>query len=43
MDGGVWQATVHGGHKESDTSERLSMHAKTRQYIVMVNIPKETK
>ena len=21
MDGGVWQATVHGGHKESDTTE----------------------
>ena len=30
-------------HKESDTSERLSMHAKTRQYIVIVNNPKETK
>ena len=26
MDGGAWQATVHGGgrgHKESDTTERL--------------------
>jgi len=23
MDGGVWQATVHGGRKESDTTERL--------------------
>ena len=21
MDRGVWQATVHGGHKESDTTE----------------------
>ena len=27
MDRGAWRATVHGGHKESDTSERLSMHA----------------
>ena len=24
MDRGAWQATVHGGHKESDTAERLS-------------------
>ena len=23
MDGGAWQATVHGGRKESDTTERL--------------------
>ena len=21
-----WRATVHGGHKESDTTEQLSMH-----------------
>ena len=21
MDSGAWQATVHGGHKESDTTE----------------------
>ena len=27
MDRGAWQATVHGGHKESDTTERLSVHA----------------
>ena len=26
MDGGAWQATVHGGHKESDTTEQLGMH-----------------
>ena len=23
MDGGAWQVTVHGGHKESDTTEQL--------------------
>ena len=25
MDRGAWQATVHGGHKELDTTERLSL------------------
>ena len=24
MDKGAWRATVHGGHKESDTTEELS-------------------
>ena len=24
LDGGAWRATVHGGHKELDTTERLS-------------------
>ena len=24
MNGGAWRATVHGGHKESDTTERLN-------------------
>ena len=24
MDGGAWWATVHGGHKELDTIERLT-------------------
>ena len=24
MDRGAWGATVHGGHKESDTTERLT-------------------
>ena len=24
MDRGSWQAMVHGGHKESDTSEQLT-------------------
>ena len=27
MDRGAWQATVHGSHKESDSTESLSMHA----------------
>ena len=26
MDGGVWQATVHGVCKESDMTEQLSFH-----------------
>ena len=26
MAGGAWQATVHGGHKELDTTERLHFH-----------------
>ena len=25
LDGGAWQATVHGGHKESDRTERLTL------------------
>ena len=25
MDRGAWQATVHGGHKALDTTERLSL------------------
>ena len=29
MDKGVWQATVHGVAKESDTSEQLSTHTHT--------------
>ena len=35
MDRGAWRATVHGGHKESDTTERLHMHTHathTEQY-----------
>ena len=27
MDRGAWQATVHGGHKELDTTEHLSTHS----------------
>ena len=25
MDRGAWWATVHGGHKESETTERLTL------------------
>ena len=28
MDGGIWQAVVHGVAKESDTTERLSIGGK---------------
>ena len=32
MDGGAWQATVHGGHKELDPTEQLSFtHSLTPQ------------
>ena len=29
MDGGAWWATAHGVAKESDTTERLSMHTRS--------------
>ena len=32
MDRGAWKATVHGGHKELDTTERL-----THNYLLNVN------
>ena len=30
MDGAAWQATVHGGHKESDTAEHNMRNSKYR-------------
>ena len=33
MDRGVWQATVHGGHKESDTTEQLNSSNKNNNKI----------
>ena len=30
MDRGAWQATVHGGHKESETTERLTRFQATK-------------
>ena len=32
MDRGAWWATVYKGHKESDTTEQLNIHAQT-QYL----------
>ena len=32
MDRGAWWATVHGGHKESDMTERLSTHRHTHTH-----------
>ena len=29
MDRGAWQITVHGGHKELDMTEQLSLHSET--------------
>ena len=29
MDRGAWQATVHSGHKQPDTTEQLSRHIHT--------------
>ena len=31
MDGGAWRATVHGGHKESDTTEVIE-HTRAHMY-----------
>ena len=38
MDRVAWWATVHGGHKDLDTTESLSMHASIieRYHIVLV-------
>ena len=37
---GAWQATVHGGRKESDTTEQLSMHAPIIYRITPLPLPK---
>ena len=34
MDRGTWQAIVHGGHKELDTTERLSTHTYIHTYFL---------
>ena len=34
VDGGAWQAIVHRGRKESDTTERLSPHTYALALIV---------
>ena len=35
MDRGAWGASVHGGHKESDKTERLSRKAGSPGYSVL--------
>ena len=37
MERGAWWATVHGGHKELDMTERL--HSHTYRYIYFGGIP----
>ena len=39
MDRGAWRATVHGGHKELDTTEQLS----TVYYIVLSHFKHTTE
>ena len=34
MDRGAWRATVHGGHKKSDTTEHTHAHTHTQTYQV---------
>ena len=36
MDRGAWWPTVHGGHKESDTTEQAHMHTHTSLYITLI-------
>ena len=36
MDREAWQATVHGGHKESDTTEQLSTQITNTQNPLLV-------
>ena len=36
MDREAWQATVHGGHKESDTTEQLSTQITNTQTPLLV-------
>ena len=33
MDRGAWRAIVHGGHKESDTTERLTLSLLLLKYM----------
>ena len=34
MDRGAWQATIHGGHKELDTAERLTLKKKVYSHFL---------
>ena len=33
MDRGAWHAPVHGGHKDSETPEQLSLHSEVNTDI----------
>ena len=39
MDGGAWWATVRGGHKESDMTERLHFHFHLAPFFTNVYYP----
>ena len=42
MDRGAWQATVHGGHKESDTTELITLSlSKRHKNINIIHVPGE--
>ena len=43
MDGGAWQATVHGGHKESDTTEQLRARQTNNASSSLLDTSKESK
>ena len=38
MDRGAWRATVHGGHKESDMTERLNNNNNKFYYLFKMYI-----
>ena len=38
MDGGPWWATVHGGHKELDTTERLFTFTKYSLFFLFLQV-----
>ena len=42
MDRGAWWATVHGGHKESDTTEQLT-HTHTHAHTHTANVYEKDK
>ena len=41
MERGAWWAAVHGGHKESDTTERLSTGLRYGDLFILMNIFQE--
>ena len=43
MDGGAWQATVHGGHKESDPTEQLRARQTNNASSSLLDTSKESK